>query len=342
MIMKIDGFDTDKDVLVIAEIGNNHEGSFSCAKKMVKLAAKAGADAVKFQTYRTESFISPGDEKRFRKLKSFELAYGEFRKLSDCARSEGLLFMSTPFDLESVKFLDGIVPAFKISSGDNNFYPLIRAVAQTGKPVLLSGGLADVKQLGASQSLIQRTWRKEGTKQEMAILHCVSGYPVPPGEVNLSVITRLMKEFDCVIGYSDHTIGIDAAILAVALGARIIEKHFTLDKNYSDFRDHQLSADPDEMACMVKKIRMASSLLGKGVKEMQECEKEVAGAIRRSIVAVRDLAAGQRLSRDDITWMRPGGGLPPGDERFVVGKVLSRPVKKGGYITKKIMRQGAA
>lgn len=331
--MQLAGFDLSKDVLVVAEIGNNHEGNIALAEELIGRAAEAGVNAVKFQTFRTEHYVSRRDEARFARLKSFELSYDVFEKLAGVAREAGLLFLSTPFDLASAEFLNRLVPAFKIASGDNDFYPLLEKTASCGKPILLSGGLADTSQLRHSKEFIEQVWERQGIRQELAVLHCVAGYPVPPEEANLAAIPRLRDELGCTIGYSDHTIGVQAAIIAAALGARIIEKHFTLDKNYSDFRDHQLSADPDEMALLVQEVKRTATLLGSGQKVVQQCEQANTTAIRRSIVAARDLPAGTAIGRDDITWVRPGSGLRPGSEPLVLGRMLRRSVQAGEIIT---------
>jgi N,N'-diacetyllegionaminate synthase len=331
--MKIGKFDSGKDVLIIAEIGNNHEGSYTLAEEMIGLAAEAGAGAVKFQTFQTEHYVSRKEESRFSRLKSFELTHEELEKLSSIANEAGLLFLSKPFDLESAKFLNSVVPAFKIASGDNNFYPLIETVAHFGKPIIMSSGLSNLGQLIYSKALIERVWDNSGIKQDMAVLHCVSSYPVPPTEANIAAISSLERELQCTVGYSDHTIGTDAAVLSVALGARIIEKHFTIDKNYSDFRDHQISADPEEMAQLVQRIKEAIVLLGSGKKELQASEHSSVGLVRRSIVASRDLPKGAIITWDDITWVRPEGGLSPGQENLVLGRQLSQPVPQGELIT---------
>jgi N,N'-diacetyllegionaminate synthase len=331
--MLINGFDTDRKVLVIAEIGNNHEGRVEAAEAMVRSAAAAGVDAVKFQTFKTEHYVSASDKARFDRLKRFELTGADFTRLAGLARELGLLFISTPFDLESAAFLNGLVSAFKIASGDNTFIPLIEAVARTGKPVLLSCGIASLDELRYAQAVIRRTWNEAGAGQKLAALHCVSSYPVPRHEANLAAIGRLRAELGCTVGYSDHTLGIEAAVLAVAAGARIVEKHFTLDKNTSDFRDHQLSADPPEMAELVRRIREAESFLGDGRKQRQPSEEAAATALRRSIVARRDLPAGTPLSWADITWVRPGGGIAPGGEIALLGRVLKVPVASGQRIT---------
>ncbi|MFH1453632.1 MAG: N-acetylneuraminate synthase family protein [Armatimonadota bacterium] len=330
--MIIDNFDLNKDIMFVAEIGNNHEGNYALAEKMIHLAKDAGADAVKFQTFKTEHYVTSKDKDRFNRLKSFELTYEEFEKLSKVARKRDIVFLSTPFDLESVEFLNTIVPAFKISSGDNNFYPLLQKVAQTGKPVILSSGLVDLGKIRASKDFIEDIWKIEGIKQQMAVLHCVSSYPVRDEEANLGAIEALRRELGCMVGYSDHTIGTSAAVHAAVLGARIIEKHFTIDKKYSDFRDHSLSADIKSFADMVKKTKKAVTLIGKREKTVQLSERAAVNSMRRSVAAKCDLPEGSTVSMDNITWVRPGGGIPPGDEALLLGKKLTAPVNAGEHI----------
>ena len=294
--MRIGNVDTDKRVLVVAEIGNNHEGSYTLAEEMVRLAAEAGAGAVKFQTIIPESFVASSQKDRIRQLQRFQLSYDQYEELSRVAEREGILFLSTPFDIESARFLNALVPAFKISSGDNNFWALIDVIARTGKPIILSSGFTDLKEIRKTRDFIQKVWRECGITQELAVLHCVASYPVPPHEANLLAIRQLRDQLGVTVGYSDHTLGIEAAVLSVVLGARIIEKHFTVDKNYSDFRDHQLSADQKELAEMVKLVEKTVELLGDGEKHLQKSERENIGKMRRAIVAKHDLSKDARIS----------------------------------------------
>ncbi len=330
--MKIDHFDLDKRIMIVAEIGNNHEGDFVLAQDLIGLAAEAGAHAVKFQTFTTDQFISPHDAERFARLKSFELSPDQFERLAALAANAGVLFLSTPLDLPSVDVLRPLVSAFKIASGDNTFVPLLQAVAETGKPIILSSGLATINELRASITAIEQIWAANGVEQELTILHCVSSYPVPPQETNLGAIQHLREVFSCTVGYSDHTIGIDAAALSVALGARIVEKHFTIDNNYSDFRDHQLSADPTQFRELVQRIECITTLMGNGEKEPQASEQAGRESMRRSIAARRDLPAGTVIIADDLTWVRPAGGIAPGNEHFVVGRTLIETVAAGDQI----------
>jgi len=333
--MKIDRFDLAEHVLVVAEIGNNHEGSYDRAEEMVGRAAQAGADVVKFQTFSAaEHFNTIDDVERVARLRRFQLTYDEFERLAKAAQAEGVSFISTPLDLESAQFLNQFVPAFKIASSDNTFGPLIELVASFGKPIILSSGLVGVEELQSAKGLIEACWNRDGIDPGLAVLHCVSSYPVPIAEANLLAIATIRDALSCTVGYSDHTLGIDAALLAVALGARIVEKHFTLDKNMSDFRDHQLSADPAELTELVRKIRDAEELLGDGVKRPMPSEGD-ARAIRRSIAAGQDLPAGLVIRYDHLAWVRPGHGLPPGDEARVVGRRLNAPRQAGQLILEK-------
>ncbi len=298
---------------------------------MIGKAAEAGACAVKFQTIVPEKLVSISQKDRIEQLKRFQLTYDEFERLNKVAKHENILFLSTPFDIESVHFLNSIVPAFKIASGDNNFFPLIEVIAQTGKPIIMSAGLIDLLEVRKTIDFILNIWNENAIDQDIAILHCVTSYPTALEEANLSTIKEL-QSLNVTIGYSDHTIGTEAAVLSVALGARIVEKHFTIDKNYSDFRDHQLSADPNEFSQLVERVEIASKLLGQSRKTVQESEKLVMEKIRRSIVARKDLDENTVLTLDDISWVRPGGGLAPGNEEMVLGKRLKVKVAAGELI----------
>ena len=323
--MRIGPFDTDARVLVVAEIGNNHEGDFERAEALVRAAAEAAADAVKTQVFRTEALTDAADRERFARLRSFELSPEQHFALGRLAKSLGLAFVATPLDLASADLLAEVVDAYKIASGDVNFYPLLARVAGAGKPVIVSSGGSDLAQLQATVSFL----REHGASGGLAVLHCVSAYPVDPEQANLRSIPFLADRLDVVVGYSDHVVGPKAALAAVALGARIVEKHFTLDKGLSDFRDHALSADPDELRRLVTDIRELESMLGEYGKRVQPAEAPDVVKIRRSAVAASDLERGHRVSSGDLLWVRPGGGLEPGDERLLVGRRLRRDVAFG-------------
>jgi N,N'-diacetyllegionaminate synthase len=331
--MRIGSFDLEEKILIVAEIGNNHEGDSKVAMELVRRAAECGVDAVKFQTFRTEHYVSSSDSERFNRLKSFELSFSRLEKLAKLARSLGLLFISTPFDLVSARTLEGLVDAFKIASGDVNFYPLIASVSQSGLPVIISSGASDLQQVKRTVEFVKQQWAEKNISGELAILHCVSSYPVPFDQANLLSIPFIAESVDCVVGYSDHTLGLEACVLAVALGARILEKHFTLDKNFSEFRDHRISADPSEMEELTRRVKAASVSLGERKKAVQPCEEATITSIRRSIVAGADLKVGSYLALSDLTWIRPAGGLSPGDEGVLIGRRLKRDVSFGELLT---------
>jgi N,N'-diacetyllegionaminate synthase len=330
--MRVGNHNINESVLVIAEIGNNHEGSCSLAEEMIGKAAEAGAGAVKFQTIVPEKLVSISQKERIKQLKRFQLSYEEFERLSKVAKHENVIFLSAPFDIESALFLEPLVPAYKIGSGDNNFFPMIDVIARMGKPIIISAGLMDLQGIRETVNFIRNIWNQNTIDQAVAVMHCVTSYPVPLEDANLQAIIAL-RDLSVTVGYSDHTVGIEAAVLSVALGARIIEKHFTLDKNYSDFRDHQLSADPKEFSEMVERVKNISKLLGKSEKTVQKCEMLVMEKVRRSIVAKKDLDENTVLAWDHLSWVRPGNGVAPGNEQKVLGKRLIKKVPMGELIT---------
>jgi N,N'-diacetyllegionaminate synthase len=330
--MNVGGIDLSREVLVIAEIGNNHEGSFELARQMILAAAVAGVHAVKFQTIHPDRLVSATQSARLAQLSRFAFNRDQFAELAAIAHAEGLIFLSTPFSPEAVSWLDGLVPAFKIASGDNNYVALLSAVAATGKQILLSTGMAGIAEIGEACRIIEKAAQESGQSVEVALLHCVSAYPTPPDQANLLAIATLARETGRVVGYSDHTLGIEAAVLSVALGARIIEKHFTISKTQSDFRDHALSADPVEMAELVRRVRCAQELLGTGEKTLQPAEMQAVSSARRSIVARANFPTGHVLTDKDIEWLRPGGGLMPGQESAILGRRLLGPMARGEMI----------
>ncbi|WP_425404896.1 N-acetylneuraminate synthase family protein [Hwanghaeella sp.] len=324
------GFPVDR-TFIVAEVGNNHEGSADVAAELVQEAAKAGVDAVKFQTFRTEEFVSPRQEERFARMKRFELSQDDFSGLADLARSNGLIFMSTPLDHTSARFLGGIVDIMKVASGDITHLPLIREIAKHGLPMIISTGNADLPEIDRALEAARNSRSPDAPDAEIALLHCVSAYPAPAEQANLAAMATLRKRYDCPVGYSDHTSGSSVAVLAVAAGARIVEKHFTLDNNYSDFRDHQLSADPSAMAALVSEIRRTEAIMGSGEKQPQACEASSRLEIRRSIAIGKPISAGAVLTEEHLVWLRPGDGLAPGDEGKILGKKATHDMAPGTF-----------
>ena len=323
----------NKKTYIVAEIGNNHEGNFILAKKMIKKAAQSGVDAVKFQTFITEKYVSSHNIKRIKQLKKFKLTIEEFKLLSNYAKKLKVVFFSTPLDLTSAKQLNSFQKIFKISSGDNNFYELIELIATFGKPIIISCGFADIILINKVYKKIKKIWKKNRINSKIIFMHCVSSYPVKLNDANLGAITSLKKKFkDCIIGYSDHTLGIEAAKYAAVLGASVIEKHFTLNKNYSKFRDHKISANPFEMRELVKCVRNIPNIIGDGKVKLESCEKKNIKNSRRSIIANKEILKGGRIKKIDLSWVRPQKGLKPGDENKIIGKIAAKLIKKGELI----------
>ena len=251
------------------------------------------------------------------------------------ANANNVAFMCTPFDMGAVDWLDGLVPAWKIASCDNDFYPLLDRVAATGKPVVISMGLGHHEEAEALRGYFLNAWQRHGVENgDLALLHCVVSYPTPDEEIGLGQIAGLHLD-GVTPGFSDHTIGIKAAELSVAAGARVIEKHFTIDNNHSDFRDHQLSANPEDFRRMVDSIRAAEMMMGAPGTGFgaQDCEEPNREPVRRSLTALADLSAGTVLTMDDLVWVRPGGGLRPGQEIDVLGRELVKDLAAGEAVS---------
>jgi N,N'-diacetyllegionaminate synthase len=326
-----------KKTFIIAEIGNNHEGSLSRAKQLILAARKCGVDAVKFQTYIPNLIVSPFETERFKKLKKFQLSLESFKKLAVFAKKNKILFFSTPLDLKSAIYLNKIQKIFKIASSDSNFFPLIRKISNFNKTILLSTGMTSLKEIIKSKNMIFKIWKKKKIKsKKLVIMHCVSSYPVIDKEANLLAINALKKNFkDCVIGYSDHTLGNTSCLAAVALGAKVIEKHFTLNKNFSNFRDHKLSANPKEMRELVINVRRLEILLGNGKKVLQKSEIKNLNYMRRGMVSLKDLPAGAKLKNDDFKWIRVKNDIKINKEKKFINKKLLKNIKKEQIFFKK-------
>ena len=327
--MNIGSVNTASRVALIAEVGNNHEGSASRAEELIEAAFAAGADAVKLQTFVPELFVSREQTERLEMLNRFSLPDEQLQLLLRKYGSRGLVVFSTPLDLVSLEQLSA-APLIKISSGDITFAQLIEATAQSRKDMILSTGASTLTEVRKAVDLVRSTWTREGHQGDLAVLHCVSAYPAPPHSLNLRAIQTIKEALPEVsVGYSDHSLGIDAAIAAVAVGARIIEKHFTLDRNQSHYRDHQLSADPLELALLRERIDELECMLGPGDKRPSDAEEEMRTQIRRSVSVCRDLPVGHRLTNDDLCMVRPGNGLAPTQVDEVIGCTLRRSVSAG-------------
>ena len=330
--MKSNKFFGKNNIFIVAEIGNNHEGNFKNAKKLIDKASEAKVDAVKFQSYLIDGYLSTSiDEKRLKILKKFQLSAIEFKKLSIYAKKKGLIFFSTPLDLKSCDYLNKIQPIFKIASGDNNYETLIKKIIKFKKPTIISTGMLNYLEVVNMYKFI----KKLKIKSKLGILHCVSNYPAKVEELNLSSIRFLKKKFpDCYIGYSDHSIGIEACEVAASMGAKIIEKHFTLSHNFSKFRDHKLSANPSEMKLLVKKIRNIEIMSGNYNKNITRSEKKNKRSIRRSIAANRKLKIGHTIKESDLIMLRPGIGYDFSDRHIIIRKKIKKVIKKNEIIKK--------
>jgi N,N'-diacetyllegionaminate synthase len=326
---------------VIAEAGVNHNGDVSTALELVDRAKESGADAIKFQTFITDDIVTKGAKKagyqllqtggretQFEMLKKLELSQDSFLSIGEHCKKNGIVFLSTAFDLESLDFLDKQldVPLFKIPSGEITNLPLLMSIATRGKPVILSTGMSTIDEIRDAYIVLQ-----ENGAAEMSLLQCTTEYPAPKNEVNLNVMTTLKKEFHCRVGISDHTEGIEIAIAAVALGADIIEKHFTLDKNMEG-PDHKASLEPNELFAMVKAIRNVEMAIGDGVKTVGSSECKNRDIARKSIVASKTIKEGDVFSEDNIASKRPGNGMSPMKWFEVLGRIAQREYEQDDQI----------
>ncbi|MCR5149596.1 MAG: N-acetylneuraminate synthase [Clostridiales bacterium] len=313
-------------VYIIAEAGVNHNGSLKLACELAQAAKDAGADCIKFQTFRSENLVSrfaekadyqkksTGDGSQIEMLKKLELSFDEFNRLKLYCDKLEIDFLSTPFDFESIKFLSSInLPLWKIPSGEVTNLPYLVTLAKTGKPVIMSTGMCDTDEIAAAV----RVLKENGTK-DIKLLHCTTEYPTPYEDVNLKAMLTIKDMFGVDVGYSDHTKGIDVPIAAVALGATVIEKHFTLDRNM-DGPDHKASLEPYELRQMVISIRNIEKALGSGVKIPSVSENMNRGAARKSIVAKKSIKKGELLTENNITVKRPGTGISPMEWLNVTG-----------------------
>jgi N,N'-diacetyllegionaminate synthase len=317
-------------VFIIAEAGVNHNGSLDMAMQLVDLAKDAGADAVKFQTFQTQLSIAQhapraeyqiantgNDDSQYEMVRKLELSYDQFKLLKKHCENSGIEFMSTPFDLPSVDFLASIgMEIFKIASGEITNLPLLRKIGSLGRSVILSTGMSHISEVLAAVNVL----RKAGTASaNITLLHCTTEYPAPFEEVNLNAMLSLRQESQLKVGYSDHTMGIEVSIAACALGACIIEKHFTLDKNLPG-PDHKASLDPSELRSMIRAIRNIEKCLGSGIKQPSRSEEKNLKIARKSIVASKPIKAGEVFSEENLATKRPGTGITPMDWDSVVGQ----------------------
>ncbi len=335
----------DQPCFVIAEAGVNHNGDLELARRLVDAAAEAGADAVKFQTFSADRLATAAapqadyqrrntgiEESQRAMLHRLELTAEAHRELMARCRERGILFLSSPFDEDSADFLEELgVPAFKIPSGELTNVPFLAHVARKGRPLIVSTGMATLDEVRQAVETI-----RQAGSPPLALLHCVSSYPAQPADVNLRAMATLREAFAAPVGFSDHTDGVEIALAAVALGACIIEKHFTLDRNLPG-PDHKASLEPAELTSLAAAIRRVEAALGDGVKRPAKCEADAARVARKSLVAARDLSAGSVLRREDLAIRRPGTGLPPSALARVVGMLAKEDIAAGTILTDPMM-----
>ena len=316
-----------KKVFIIAEAGVNHNGNVGNAKKLIDVACAAGVDAVKFQTFQTDKLVCKNakkaeyqkkttnkEESQADMLKKLELSRAEHLELAEYCHKKNIIFLSTPFDETSVDLLIELnMPVFKIPSGEITNYPYLKKIGQLRKKVILSTGMSTLEEVEDAIDVL----KKNGTN-DIVLLHCNTQYPTPMQDVNLKAMVTMREKFGCKVGYSDHTLGIEIPIAAVALGATVIEKHFTLD-NEMEGPDHKASLNPDELKDMVRAIRNLEKALGDGKKKVMESESENRTIVRKSIVAKTYIEKNQILTEQNITTKRPGVGISPMEWNTVIG-----------------------
>ena len=321
---------------IIAEAGVNHNGSLGIAKRLVDAAKSCGADAVKFQTFKVERLVTPdagkadyqkrstgAETSQLGMLKKLELKDEDFGKLLAHCRHCGIEFLSSPFDEESADLLDALgMATFKIPSGEITNHPLLRHIARKRKPVILSTGMCMLGEVEEAVGIF-----RIAATPRLVLLHCVSEYPAPYDQINLSAMTTLRTAFGLEVGYSDHTLGVEIPVAAVSLGATLIEKHFTLDTGMEG-PDHKASLNPVEFRAMVQAIRNVERSLGDGIKRPAPCELGNMAVVRKSIVAAAPIAQGEVISREKLAVKRPGNGIQPKELEKLVGLRAARAIAK--------------
>lgn len=333
-------FDQLKHTIIIAEAGVNHNGDITMAKQLIDAAANAGADYVKFQSFKAESLVSPKadlaeyqknnikdkETSQFDMLKKLELTEENHFELKKYAELKGIHFLSTAFDEYYVTFLDNLgIDFFKIPSGEITNLPYLELIATTRKPIVVSTGMSDMQEI---KEVIEVFIKLGYNRNAIAILHCNTQYPTLPIDVNLNAMLSIQKEFGICIGYSDHTLGIEASLAAVAMGAKVIEKHFTLNKNLSG-PDHAASLEPNELSQMVKSIRLIEKMIGSSNKVPTESEIPNKSVARKSIHAATDIVIGENITEVNLNYLRPGYGISPMQYRNLIGKKAKRNIFKG-------------
>ncbi|WP_085022656.1 N-acetylneuraminate synthase [Anaerovibrio sp. JC8] len=318
-------------VLIIAEAGVNHNGDINIAKRLIDEAKKCGADIVKFQTFNPHKLASKQakmaeyqkenlgvEESQEAMLSKLTLKQEEYVELASYCQKAGIQFLSTPFEIESIRFLDGLQNIWKIPSGEITNYPYLVEIARTGKEVILSTGMSNLDEVNAAIEALQTNGAGK-----IKLLHCTTNYPAPMEDVNLRAMLTLKERCNCEVGYSDHTKGIEVPVAAVAIGATVIEKHFTLNRNMEG-PDHKASLEPDELKAMISAIRNVEKALGDGNKVPAASEMANVSVARKSIIAAKNIKAGEAFTEDNLTTKRPGTGISPMRWNEVLGQKAIR------------------
>lgn len=315
-------------VLIIAEAGVNHNGNMELAKKMIDVAYEVGVDVVKFQTSITSTSKfsekanyqkrETGDGTQLDMIRKLRFSFDEHRELQRYCKRVGIKYLSTPFDFESIEFLNEVCDIWKVPSGEIINVPYLERIGKTKKPVIMSTGMASIAEISAAISIL----REEGTR-DITLLQCTTQYPTPYEDINLRAMLTLKEQFGCKVGLSDHSLGIEVPIAAVGMGASVIEKHFTLDRSFVG-PDHKASIEPNELNQMVKSIRNVEKAIGDGKKTMRESERENLHAARKSIVALRDIKKGEIFTEDNIVPRHAGNGISPARWYEVLGMKAKR------------------
>ena len=329
-------------VFIIAEAGVNHNGDLNLAYKMVDKAKEAGVDCIKFQTFKTEKIISKNtemadyqkentnnNESQYEMVKKLELSYEDFRKIKNYCEQKEIIFLSTPDEKESLDFLvDELkVSTIKVGSGEVTNYLYLKEIAKKNKEIILSTGMSSLGEVEKALEII-----REYNNKKVILLHCTTNYPCPMEEVNLKAMLTLKEAFKTEIGYSDHTLGTEVAIAAVAMGAKVIEKHFTLDKNMEG-PDHKASLDPKELKIMVEQIRNIEKALGDGIKKPNKSEEKIKKVVRRRILISKELKKGHVLTEDDLILKRSNSGIEADFIDLVLNKKLKIDMKEDSSLT---------
>jgi len=330
--MKLFGKTLGQDVPIIAEIGVNHEGDVAAAERMIRMAAEAGADAAKLQTYTPDRYISASDPERLARVTRFCLDAAAHRRLAGAASAYGITLFSTAVSEDVLPLLDELFPVIKIASGDLTFEPVIRGALKTGKPVILSTGLGTPKEIDRAVGWAKDEVGSESLRDRLVLMHCVAAYPTPLEQAGLHAIGWLRERYGLHTGYSNHVIGDTACLAAVALGADVIEVHFTDKKTGRSFRDHALSFEPEDLRRLTAVVPELKAGLGSVGRERPPVETGNLAAMRKGVVAARDLDAGTVLSAGDLMFARPAAEIPAEEVGALTGRRLTERHRRGELI----------